>query len=352
MRLKADAMSIRPRVLVVGCGAIGGVTAGHLLERGHDVAVLTTNETIASALRAKGLVLRSPIGSERRVPAPRVLREPGGHSFDYVLLATQPPQVEEAAESVVSQLSERGRLVCFQNGLCEERIARFAGRSRVIGAVVAWGASMRDPGVYERTSAGGFSIGTLEGPADERLGELGTLLSAVGPVTTTTNLTGVRWSKLAINCAISTLGTIGGDRLGVLIQKTFARTLALEMLSEVVTTAEAEHVQLEKVSGTVDLRWLLVHPTSPRWALAAKHALALAVGMRFRKLRSSMLGAIERGRTPAVDFLNGEVITRARKHGIHVTVNATARDFVWSIAQGVRRPGLPALRELYEATRS
>ena len=70
---------------------------------------------------------------------------------------------------------------------------------------------MVEPGVYDRTSAGGFAIGRLDGATDPSLEEIGRVLEAVGPVTQTQNLRGARWSKLAINCAISTLGTIGGD---------------------------------------------------------------------------------------------------------------------------------------------
>ena len=67
-------------------------------------------------------------------------------------------------------------------------------------------------------------------------------------------------------------------------------------------------------------------------------------------MKSSMLSAIERGRTPAVDFLNGEVIDRARRHGIAVPVNEAMRDTVWKIANGKKQPGLALLREVYEAT--
>jgi 2-dehydropantoate 2-reductase len=67
-------------------------------------------------------------------------------------------------------------------------------------------------------------------------------------------------------------------------------------------------------------------------------------------MKSSMLSAIERGRTPAVDFLNGEVVDRARAHGLRVPVNALVRDMVWEIAKGKKRPGMDLLREVYEAT--
>ena len=247
-----------PRILVVGCGAIGGVVAAHLLEIGQDVSVLTTNADIARALSESGVRVRgegAPAATMKPVTIHRELPTDVA-PFDYVLLATQPPQVEAAANSALPALAPTGRMVCFQNGLCEERVAKLAGAERVVGAVVAWGASMVEPGVYDRTSAGGFSIGRLDGQIDEPLEDLGRVLEAVGPVSMTQNLLGARWSKLAINCAISTLGTIGGDRLGTLMRQRHVRRLALEVMTEVVAVARAEEVHLEKVSGTLDLDWI------------------------------------------------------------------------------------------------
>ena len=78
---------------------------------------------------------------------------------------------------------------------------------------------------------------------------------------------------------------------------------------------------------------------------------SLAVGARYRRLRSSMLAAIERGREPAVEFLNGEVIVRAERHGIEVPVNRAARDRVWKIARRQEQASHSTLRALYEQTR-
>ena len=343
------------RILVVGCGAIGGVTAGRLLAQGHSPVLLTTNPEIARAIRAHGVRLSGAFGSiaKRAEVIERI--ESTLEPFDYVLLATQPPEVERAAAEALAVLKPRGRMVCFQNGLCEERVAELCGRERVVGAVVAWGASMVAPGVYERTSAGGYAIGYLDGRHDSELERLRQLLSSVGPVRITRNLVGVRWSKLAINSAISTLGTIGGDRLGALLTQRHARRLALEIMSEVVDVARAERVRLEKIDGTIDLRWLSLDDQQRRRRasarLLASHSLLLAVGARYRRLRSSMLSAIERGRKPAVDFLNGEVVTRAERHSIDVPVNAAARRLVWQIAQGETRACHGSLRALYDTTR-
>jgi 2-dehydropantoate 2-reductase len=65
-----------------------------------------------------------------------------------------------------------------------------------------------------------------------------------------------------------------------------------------------------------------------------------------------MLAAIERGRPPAVDFLNGEIIDRAERLGIPAPINRAARDLVWAIARGEKRPGVQTLHALYERTRT
>ncbi len=345
----------RPRVLVMGLGGIGGVVSATLLEQGYDVVAVSTNAAIRETIEKSGFWI-SGDGETRIVPG-RAHAEPplDGPGFDYVLLATQPPQVEVAAKTAVGALAENGVMVCFQNGLCEERVAQIVGKDRVVGAIVAWGASMVGPGRYQRTSAGGFTLGRIEGAPDERCDELATILEAVGPVQLTDNLRGARWSKLAINCAISSLGTVGGDRLGSLLAHRFVRRLAIEVMSEVVEVARAEQIQLVKVSGTLDLEKMALTEAekhaSGSASLVKKHALLLAVGARYRRLRSSMLSAIERGRRPAVDYLNGEIVTRADRHGIATPVNALLQRTVHRIADGELRPGIELLKRLYDDSR-
>jgi 2-dehydropantoate 2-reductase len=326
------------KILVVGAGGIGGIVAGSLAEIGADVTAVTTNPGILEAVRARGFRLRED-GDDRAMPGRIEPAPPAGETFDVVVLATQPPSVEEAARTALPHLAENGAMVCLQNGLCEARVAKIAGERRVMGAIVAWGASMPEPGLYERTAAGGFTIGRIAGEPDDLCREVGEALEAVGPVTFTGNLMGARWSKLALNCAISSMGTIAGERLGPIARVRRYRRLCLEIMTEVVQVARAEGVRLEKVAGTVDLEWIALTDAdrgarlgSP--ALTAKHALLMAVGLRYRRMRSSMLAAIERGRTPAIDFLNGEVVTRGAAHGIATPVNTKVVETVWAIARG------------------
>ncbi len=346
--------STSPKILVMGAGGIGGTVCGYLTEVGTDITASTTNQSIFDAVKKHGFRLTGD-GNPRTVRGNISMGVPENERYDYIFLATQPTQVEEAAREALPALAKDGAMVVFQNGLCEERIRAIAGDDRVIGGIIAWGASMTEPGLYDRTSSGGFQIGYLSGLQDQHLRTLKGLLETIGPVTITDNLRGARWSKLALNCCISSIGTIGGDRLGVLAKVRQYRRLGLEIFAEVVEVAAAESVKLEKVSGTLDLNWIAISQKERTIAgspnLAAKHAMLLAVGMRYRRLRSSMLSAIERGRTPAVDFLNGEVVTRAQRHNIETPVNSLIVRTIHEIAEGRKQSSRATLDEIFAATR-
>jgi 2-dehydropantoate 2-reductase len=344
--LKSGAMA--PRILVLGCGGIGGLVTAHLARAGHDVTAVSTNRAIAETAARAGITVRGE-GPEWCVRATVASAVPGG-PFDVVLLATQPTEVLSAAESAKGALAPDGAMVCLQNGLCEERIAPIVGDDRTFGAIVTWGAAMPAPAVVERTAKGRFTVGRLDGALDARVRTLAALLGCVQPTGVTRNLRGTRWSKLALNCAVSTLGTIAGARLGALLQHRGARRLALETMTEAVLVARRAGVRLEKVSGTIDLDWIALtdrERARPRArSLVAKHAVLFAVGLRYRRMRSSMLAAMERGRMPAVDYLNGEVVRHAELFGMRAPRNALLQETVWAIARGEKRAGLPLLEEV------
>jgi 2-dehydropantoate 2-reductase len=339
--------------LVVGAGAIGGVTLAALHAGGRTPTVLVRPGATAAALSA-GLVVRDR-GAEVRVPVRATTSLGPDDRYDLILLATQPTEVEDAARQVAAHLSPGGAVVVMQNGLCERRVAQIVGDDAVLGAVVAFGASVDAPGVVRRTSKGGVVLGRPDGRSDARLAAVVDALAPIGRVDTTHDLLGTRWTKLALNCAISTLGTVGGDRVGPLIARAFVRRLGLEILTEAVVVARAEGVKLQRIAGTFDLDRVALADADrrgPSPSLAVKHALVWAVGAKYRHMRSSMLRAIEQGKPPAIDFLNGEVVSAAARHGLSAPVNSAAVEAVRAFGAGASSPSVEALERLFATTRA
>jgi 2-dehydropantoate 2-reductase len=331
---------IEKRLLLMGCGSVGGVIAGGLLSVGHDLAIITHNEEVSHAINTDGLRITTPEG-ELTVPAAAYTHlEAVEGPFDVVLLAMKATGVEEAARNVAGYLSPDGYVVTLQNGVVEDRVGQILGRERVVGALVGWGATMHAPGVYEMTSRGELILGELDGAITPRVQELKRILDAAARTNVSTNIYGVLWSKLTINCVVTTLGAVTGQLLGEMLRRGAVRHLALVITSEVVDVAEAQGIALEPVGGTLDVHRLYLPPEQRGRGfgldLLPKHVILLVVGLKFRRLKSSMLQSLERGRRPEIESMNGYVVERGREKDVPTPVNAALAAMVREIESGER----------------
>ena len=110
---------------------------------------------------------------------------------------------------------------------------------------------------------------------------------------------------------------------------------------------------MQPVGGTLDIDKIAISDAergmsigSP--SLAYKHSVLLAVGFKYRRLRSSMLYALERGRPPEIDFLNGEIVRRGAALGVPTPVNAALVEAVRAIEARRSSSSLAVLRALHD----
>jgi 2-dehydropantoate 2-reductase len=209
------------------------------------------------------------------------------------------------------------------------------------------------PGRYKRTSGGGLQLGdpSSKAPSWPNLDRLVRALDTIdGGARLAENFAGVRWSKLAINSVTSTLGAIGGEALGPLLMHRDVRRLGLEIFTELQAVAAASGVTLAPVGGTLDISAVTITPAerASRFSLSlvGKHLLVLAVGIKFRRMRSSMLYALERGRPPEIDHLNGEIVRRGEALSIPTPVNRALVERVRAIEARRERSSLQGLLSL------
>src|SRR2546423_6778295 len=243
------------RIGIIGLGAIGGVVAARLLRSaagGETIALAAGSDRAVAAIRRGGLRVRG----EAALPAPELLGATlpaQAAPYDLMLLCTRTDASDGALAAAAPLLAAGGALVCVQNGLPEERAAARIGPARTLGAVIGWSASSDAYGEYVITGGGRFILGAGGGAMD-KLERARAVLVRAFPVRVTSNLAGARWTKLAFNCALSTLCAISGLDFGHLAARLDARRLALRIVGEAVAVAEARRVELEKVVG-LDPRW-------------------------------------------------------------------------------------------------
>lgn len=333
-------VSHKSRVTVVGAGAIGGVTAAFLAGAGWDVELVCKHQGIVDRCASPGLHVVG-IRGESYAPlrAVKNISDLCG-PLEVVLLATKATDCVEAARELLPFLSAQSLVVSLQNGICEDALAQMLGRDRVIGCVVGWGATMLGPAELEVTSPGEFIVGNLDGVRDDRLESIREMLQNVAPTLVSKNIMGELYSKLIVNSCINSLGAITGLTLGNLLASVRVRNIFMGLMKEAMAVADAMKIKVEPGGGgKLDFYKFLAGD-----GLAARlkrHVVVSIIGFKYRRIKSSSLQSLERGRPTEVDFLNGYICARAREHAVPTPLNDAIVGMIKEIESGWR-PIAPA----------
>lgn len=320
--------------LVVGAGAIGGITAALLKKKGYDVEIVCKYDEYASLISLYGIEVDGVCGKFKiAMPAYTTINEVKTKK-DVVLHATKTNDITESAHLIKNILKDDGLVVSLQNGICEDKLAEILGRNRVVGCVTGWGATMKSPGYLTMTSTGDFILGYLCSEPDSRLIKIAESLSSIVPARTTNNIMGHLYSKLIINSCISSLGAICGLFLGEMLFKIKIRRIFIEIIHESVDVANSMHLKLEVFGGRLDY-YKFVNGKS-LFADVRRHIMLLIIGYKYRRLKSSSLQSLERGKPTEVDFFNGYIVKNGFDLNVPVTVNALIINIIHDIEQNKR----------------
>ena len=79
-----------------------------------------------------------------------------------------------AAAALNRHVKPDGYIACFQNAICDDRIAAVVGSGRTLGVIMTISAGVYDPGVALRTDVNkhAFKVGELDGRKTERAAEV------------------------------------------------------------------------------------------------------------------------------------------------------------------------------------
>jgi len=303
-------------------------------QRDLEVTVIDRDPEISEAVNTRGLTLRD--GKKTRVFSVRLVEKAVGGPFDALILATKSNGLVEAVEKLKSNLAEEGVVITIQNGLVALDLAKAIGGRFLIPGCVLWGASMDAPGVYRITNLGPFIIGGPDEQANSpAVGRAETLLSRIFPVTVSSNIRGVLWSKLAITSTFTAMGAITGLPFGKLAASREIRDIMLAIGREVFEVSRAEGITLESLGGGLNIERLLSDQGYSRFM---KHLFMRIIGGRHRDTESSMLDSIRRGRKTEVEFINGRLVQAADRSGVPVPYNRLVVDLIRELESGKRSP--------------
>ncbi|MBW2480245.1 MAG: 2-dehydropantoate 2-reductase [Deltaproteobacteria bacterium] len=321
------------RIAVIGAGAIGGVTAAFLKKAGWNPLIVCKHQETADLCISPGMRIRGIKGDH--TVALQALKDISDMSDrqDLVFLATKANDCLTAAQALLAFLKPESLVVSLQNGLCEDALAEILGRERVIGCVVGWGATNRGAADLEVTSEGEFVIGNIDQQTYDRLSPLKEMLDAVYPTRITDNIIGELYSKLIINACINSLGVIGGVKLGQLLASKKARQIFVALMREAMAVAEAMKIKVAPGGGG-KLDYYKFLDAGGKIADLRRSLTIRIIGFKYRRIKSSSLQSLERGRRTEIDYLNGYICDKGKTLGVPTPFNDAVRAMVLAIENG------------------
>jgi 2-dehydropantoate 2-reductase len=352
---------MRPRIAIIGAGAVGGYVGALLAQAGHDVTFVDPWPEHVEAIRAHGFSIEGVTPEESCTVQVNAL-----HLTELQALSKQRPidiafvsmksyDTEWATTMIRQYLAETGYVVSLQNCINEERIAAIVGWGRTVGCIAAQlSAELYAPGRIRRTVAKGgthhatFRLGEVHGRVTDRVALLGDMLRDVDSVHVTTNLWGERWSKLCLNGmrnGVSAATGLGGNDRE---RHDAIRRFSIRVGSEAVRVGQALGYDIEPIAK-IQADRLARAGEGDAQALEEVEAILLAgsnTAERNDLQRPSMAQDIAKGRRTEIEFMNGYIVEQAQRVGRTAPTNSALIDVVRRVERGELTPSPDTLARL------
>jgi 2-dehydropantoate 2-reductase len=303
-------------IAIAGAGSIGCFVGGVLAAAGRDVAMLARPATIA-AIESGGLRVTSFEGFDRHIAANRLRLSDQGAVMAgarIVLVTVKNADTAAMADVIARNAPPDAIVVSLQNGIGNAAVLRerLAGR-HVLGAMVPFNVVMQGTSHVHRATSGDIVVEQNDARIAEQLSVAGLVMRP------TDNITGVLWGKLLLNLN-NAFNALSGLPLRDELSRRDWRRLLARQISEALAVMRAE--------GIVPVSSTLIPPAWTPYLLRLPDDLfRILAGRTIRidpQARSSMWDDLQRGRTTEIDYLQGEILRLAMRHGIDVPLTRRA----------------------------
>jgi 2-dehydropantoate 2-reductase len=321
------------KVALMGAGSLGTIIGALTAKNGGDIILIDANATHVAALNQNGAKITGTM--ELTVPVKAITPDQMEGIYDVVLYLVKQHHNSAALQALLPHLDEKSVVCTLQNGIPEDAVAEVVGRKRTIGGAVGWGATWVGPGVSMLTSEPAkmtYDVGELDGSITDRLHKIADILGLSGQPEISTNLPGVRWTKLLVNATLSGMSAALGCTFGDVLDSEKALACVAHIANETLAVATAMGINLEPIQGH-DLRILAFNDAA---GMVSKYPIFKAVYGPHRLLKASMLQDLEKGQRTEIDAINGMVVAMGKKIGIATPVNETVVRLVKEIENGSR----------------
>jgi 2-dehydropantoate 2-reductase len=290
-------MESKPKVGIIGAGAMGTLFGFHLAEH-CDVRVLERNPELSAAIAHRGLAVND--APARRVAVAENARDLYGSRVFFLFVKAV--DTLRALRPFAGELNPGAPIVSLQNGVGNEDAIKTAlgGEVPVVLGITTESSQSVGPGRVRVTGQGHSIVGsTSAAPATSRM--VAELLTHSGlQASVVYDIRPHLWGKLVANAAVNALSALLDCEAGAIASDPNAARVAEVLAEEAASVAAALKINLPFVSP-----WQYV-----------TEVIALGADSK-----SSMAYDLETGHPSEIDHINGAVAAFGRRTGTPTPYN-------------------------------
>jgi 2-dehydropantoate 2-reductase len=331
------------RYVIFGAGAVGS-TVGGLLARAGSRVVCVARSAQATALR-EGLGLKLA-GGEITVTAEAVtdIRDAKPESGDIVVITTKSQMTESVIDELVRVYDNQLRVVCLQNGVRNEEIARRRFEN-VYAGLVFFSAVQLEPTSISLPQGLTVAIGCYPNGIDDTSQQICAELSRAGfEALASAYVMSMKWGKLVANLNNAT-HAITDYWLERGMAEPEMRELMRAVREEGLRVLDAAGIAVEPPAGEPSP--IRIREMTERLKLPPDPSRAAAELSEEQRTYASMWQDLYVGRRSSeADFLNGEMVRLGRELGIPTPCNSALLEIVNRMFDTGLKPGIYTPTEL------
>lgn len=332
------------RTAIMGIGSLGTIVGALISKNGGKAVLIDTNTAHVDALNKNGATVIGKM-ELKNIPVKAICPDEMEGIYDLVILLTKQTCNDVALRKLLPHLDENSVVCTLQNGIPEETVAKYVGSKRTVGGTVGWGATWVGPGVSMLTSdidRMKIEIGEMDGTLTDRLERIASIMSLAGEVEIVKNLSGIRWSKLLMNSALSGMSAALGSTYAEVLDDDKAIKCAAHIANELILVADAKDIKLHVLVEGYDFYDLRFRDET-----GLEKAVAWLRDFYFphRALKASMLQDMEKGIKCEISHINGVVSQWGDYFSIDTPINDTVVNIVRGFEEGKAFPTMKTLKE-------
>jgi 2-dehydropantoate 2-reductase len=350
---------MRPKIAIVGAGAVGGYAGAHMAQANEDVTFIDPWPDHVEHMKKLGLRVSHAKGFAEFSVRVRALHVTDAQQLakeapvDVAFICVKSYDTAWATMLIRQYLAPDGCVVSLQNGMNEETIAGIVGWGRTLGCVASRiSVNLPEPGHIHRGAGKSaaahavFRVGEVHGRTTRRAEQIRRLVGHADSSMVTGNLWGERWSKLVVNAMTNGLSACTGLSGIQIVQNEPIRRFSTRLGSEAIRVGQAHGYPLEEIMQLPPETIARAGEGDEAAARACDEQRLEDLNRTSAEQRPSTGQDIHKNRRTEIEFLNGLVVREGEKVGLPCHANAALTDIVKRVERGELTPDPRHISEL------